>query len=354
MRKNTQILSILLAGIAMFAMIIDSKTAFSGASEGISLCIKVVIPSLFPFMIVSMILTGFASELHMVPNRTLQRWLTLTPQGFKVYLIGLLGGYPVGAQCIKQAYTIGTISKSDAERMLAFSNNAGPAFIFGIGLHILGQPWMCWAVWIIHILASCITAALTPVHTPEKNFLKDFHNDIPKQSHLIQHGVVVISTVCSWIILFKVILAFLERWLLWLLPQPLAITISGLLELANGITNLSALPSPEIRMILFSTLLGFGGICVLLQTKTVLAESGLSCKNYFPGKLMHGAVSFLLSLLVASFAYRKNLFLPYFIPAFVSVLLCIFYRISFIKHKNGIAFFLQPLYNGKKSRRLSL
>ena len=48
----------LAAALAMLALILDSATSFEGASDGISLCIRTVIPSLFPFFVLSSMLTG--------------------------------------------------------------------------------------------------------------------------------------------------------------------------------------------------------------------------------------------------------------------------------------------------------
>ncbi|MBO5868253.1 MAG: hypothetical protein J6Q54_05030, partial [Oscillospiraceae bacterium] len=39
-----------IAGVALIVIILDSKTAVTGASAGIQLCIKSIIPSLFPYM----------------------------------------------------------------------------------------------------------------------------------------------------------------------------------------------------------------------------------------------------------------------------------------------------------------
>ena len=352
MRKQNFHFPIVLSAAAMFVMIIDSKTSFSGAREGIELCMNVVIPSLYPFMVLSMIITSFTSNYQIRFLRRIANWLHLSPQGFQIYLISLLGGYPVGAQCICQAYQAGTIDKSEAERMLTFSNNAGPAFIFGIGLRILGRPWMCWAVWIIHILASTITAILTP---GSQLYLSTKENPIPLSSStsIIQKSVAVMATVCSWIILFRVILSFLQRWIMWILPRNWCILFAGILELANGSINLAELPSSADRLILFSFILGFGGICVLLQTKSVLSSSKLSFCNYFPGKLSHAAVSFLLSLPVASLLCENLVYSNYFIPTLGAMALCICYRISFIKNKKRIAFSYQSLYNGKKIWRYS-
>ena len=40
--------------------------------------------------------------------------------------------------------------------------------------------------------------------------------------------------ICGWVVLFRMILAFFDRWFLWLFPAAVRVGIYGVLELANG------------------------------------------------------------------------------------------------------------------------
>ena len=51
-------ISIVLPCAAMLALILDSKTALLGAQSGLDLCVRTVIPSLFPFFVISILLTA--------------------------------------------------------------------------------------------------------------------------------------------------------------------------------------------------------------------------------------------------------------------------------------------------------
>lgn len=66
--------------------------------------------------------------------------------------------------------------------------------------------------------------------------------------------------------------------------------ITGILELTNGIMNISLIPCKQIsiNIILSAFLLGFGGISVLLQVNSIISKSNISIKSYFLGKLLHG------------------------------------------------------------------
>ena len=113
-----RILPGVVAALGMLILILDTKTALWGATQGIDLCIRSVIPSLFPFFLLSGILVKSLMGAKLPLLRPVGRLLGI-PKGAEALLIsGFLGGYPVGAKCIRDAWNRGGISKQDAERML--------------------------------------------------------------------------------------------------------------------------------------------------------------------------------------------------------------------------------------------
>jgi sporulation integral membrane protein YlbJ len=296
MMNKKSLLCVIMASIAMLVLILDSKTAFSGASDGITLCLTTVIPSLFPFFVISILLTGFLPSCSTKFLHPIGKILHLPENTEPLLLMGFLGGYPVGAQCIRQMYDTGNLSRSDANRMLSFCSNAGPAFIFGIGSAIMPDTWMCWLLWLVHILSAMIVGWITPrehEHYPSKIRISPL-----SITDAVNRSIRVMAMVCSWIVLFRVIITFLQKWFLWMLPQELSIFFSGLFELANGCTQLSQVESISSRFLLFSVFLSFGGLCVALQTHAVLWGSDLVLRPYLLGKVVQGAVSCLICALV--------------------------------------------------------
>ena len=280
------------SAVGLLALILDGKTALSGAADGIELCMKTIIPALFPFFVLSALLLR-----ETVPLSRLGKVLSSLfgfPQGAdSLALPCILGGYPVGAKSVYQAYANGFIRKGTAERMLAFCNNAGPAFIFGVLGQMFPKPWMPWALWGIHLAgarfaAFCVPTAGTPA-VPEKP---------SAESSLMSGAVRTMGTVCGWIILFRVLIAFLDRWFLWLLPQSVRVMLVGLLELSNGCCDLVTITDVNTRFVLCSGLLAAGGLCVAAQTGSV--TPGISLRYYYSGKLMQVLVSVVLSYSITS------------------------------------------------------
>ena len=123
----------------------------------------------------------------------------------------------------------------------------------------------------------------------------------------MQESVRIMASVCGWVVLFRVIITFLDRWFLWLLDKEWFVLLSGILELANGCLNLNMMDCEGMRLILASVFLGFGGICVAMQTVSVTARAGLDTGLYFPGKILQAVISALLACPAALLLYPQAL-----------------------------------------------
>jgi hypothetical protein len=262
-------------------------------------------------------------------------------------IIGLLGGYPVGAQCIQQAYDSGALSRTDAQRMLRFCNNAGPAFLFGFGGHLFRNWTICFILWIIHILGALMIGIITPGEESTSNTTLPLVSISFTDS--VRRSTTLIISVCSWIVLFRVLLSFLWKWVLHFCPVSASVLSSGLLELTNGCAMLAQLKNPAQQFVLFSTLIGFGGFCVALQTSAVLAGSDLSMRPYLLAKAAHSAISYILSFFVSISLPGKINTQAGMIMAVLSTFIIFLYILSCRKSKRGIAFRRKTRYNIDKT-----
>lgn len=253
--------------LGMLVLILDGKTAMAGGAEGISICVKTLIPSLFPFFFLSAMLTGS------MPGSLL--------------LTGILGGYPVGAGNAAAAYRTGRINRRDAQRMVVLCNCAGPSFIFGVIVPIFGDIRLGFGVWGAYLLSIFALWIIFPKSAPVSS------TPVPvKPQQALWNSLRAMAGVCGWVILFRVMLSILDRWVLWLFPEWVRIGLYGILELSNGCLALRNLET-SLAAVLASGFIAFGGLCVFLQTASV--TGGISLKYYFPGKLFQSAVSMLAS-----------------------------------------------------------
>ena len=323
MRKYSQGATAAFSAAAMLVLILDAKTALAGAVTGVEMCIQTVIPSLFPFFLLSSVLTSAMIGRSLPGFRWLGKCLRIPAGAECIYLIGLLGGYPVGAQTLAIACRNRQLSLSDGRRMLAFCSNPGPAFLFGIGSMLFANVGLCWLVWGIVILSSGIVALLTPGDPQPCHIRPGTQN--AGFSQALRTSLITLATVCGWIILVRVILAFADRWFLWLLDTNGQVLAYGLLEISNGCIALKQIPSQELRLIFYTAFLSFGGLCITLQTYSVLSGCGVDMLYYLPGKIVQSAISIFLCCLVTGKLHIWVVLIP--------VLLCVFYRIWTKKSK---------------------
>lgn len=307
--KHRQFLRGTFAAICMGILILDSKTALSGALEGVQLCIQSLIPSLFPFMVASSLLTGSFMGTDNLLLRPFGKLLGI-PEGCESLLIpAFLGGYPAGAQCIGQTYRQGSITREQALGMLLFCSNAGPSFLFGLLGPMFPQRQMLWSLWGIHIVCALLCGWIFSPKITDNGVITVTELSF---SSILSASVRTMGTVCGWVVLFRVVLSFCRRWFLWMLPPTLQIIVTGVLELSNGCLALPLISDEKLRFVIASGLLAFGGLCVVMQTAAVIGE--LSVRSYCCGKILHGFLSTLLSIAIC---YRKPV-----IPV-ILLLLCV-------------------------------
>lgn len=208
----------------------------------------------------------------------------------------------MGAQCIRQAYEKGTLTRDDAQRMLAFCNNAGPAFIFGISSALFDAKLAPWAIWGIQITSAIAAGMLLK---PSKNSTRKIIQAPPKSAPgLILQSIKAMAIICSWLILAKILIGYIELWFLYRLPLILRIPIVGILELSNGCVLLKQIESNEIKFIIINALLSFGGLCIWMQTASAVGD--LSKQTFCIGKLIQTAISSVLSSVLSVFIFNDS------------------------------------------------
>jgi len=281
----------LFAALGMLILILDGQTALAGASAGVELCLKTVIPSLFPFLFLCSLITGSLWGERFSFLLPISK-ITGIPEGAESLLIAAsLGGYPAGAQAIGEAYREQRLTRMDAEHLLIFCSNAGPAFLFGIITQQFPQKNIVWVLMCIQLFSALLTGILNARQNTQSASFS------PRTVSASQHLTTTVKTmgiICGWIILFRILTDFLTRWVFWYVSGDIQVILSGILELSNGCCMLSQISNPAHRFLICSGFLSFGGLCITMQTASVIGD--LSLKPYLYGKLLQALFSLVFSL----------------------------------------------------------
>jgi hypothetical protein len=281
-----------IAAIGLVLLIFNSSLVIESARSGIDLCLKTVIPSLFPFFVLSMFLVNTWKSSDSYLLRFITQTLAIPIEAGSALIPSVLGGYPVGAKSVGDLFLSKQIDKIQGEWLLSFCNNAGPSFIFGMVSGFFTDRKMIWILWFIQIFSAAITALVIP---SRPKYLKQRSElEVKKEGcSILVSASKAMCQVCCWVILFRVLISFMNVSILRFLPSWLRVMITGMFELTNGCYELLSIRDERLRFILCACMLSFGGFCVLLQTVSV--TKGLSIRFYLKGKIIQTLLCFVLS-----------------------------------------------------------
>ena len=304
---------------AAIGLLVYPQQSMQAARQGLELCANVIIPSLFPFFVLSSLVVelGMAGWLGRALERVMQPLFRINGAGAGALVLGFVGGYPVGAQTAISLYQKGLCSRVETERLLAFCNNSGPAFILGVvGAGIFGSSRIGLLLYLTHMAASLLVglafrfygrtdpaparARPVPIHTVR--FSRAFTDSV-------RGAASSIVNICAFVILFSVVIRLLvlcgamDAAAGLLVPlgldeQTARRLLTGLVELSSGVAGLSGPDFVAQGIPLAAFLLGWAGLSVHCQVLSFLSDSDLHIRTYLVGKLLHGGISAALTLLL--------------------------------------------------------
>ena len=322
---NRRLLPALVALGFFAALLFGASAAREGAAYGLRLAFTTAIPSLFPFFAASSLLadTGVLAALGRVCAAPLWKLYGLPGSAAGALLLGLTGGYPVGAATAAELYRAQQLSRAQAERLLGFCNNTGPAFIVGVcGAGVLGSVQAGLLLYGIHIVSALLTGLVltTPGRGCTPHIPPAASAAPPAFSRSLVHACEKAAQtsiqVAAFITLFAVLADLLEAGgllagLAWLLTPVCRLfglpddavwpLVYGGLELTRGLAILpEAALDGRFLLPVTSALLAFGGLSVWCQSMSVLSGTGLSLKRLFAGKILHALIAAALAVLCSA------------------------------------------------------
>ena len=289
--------------------------------DGIKLCGNVILPSLFPFFVLSSLVVelGMSRYLGRLLEPVMVPLFRVNGSCAAALAMGFVGGYPVGARTAIALYEKGQCSKTEAERLLAFCNNSGPAFIFGVvGAGVFASGKIGLLLYLIHLLASLCVGVLFRFYKPSQGPGRGRTARVQFEAvsfpaafaRSVTGSLTSCLNICAFVLLFTVVLRLLAlsgaldllAGGLCALLAPLGLTdvwarklLTGLLEISSGVSSLTGEGTLSGRLSMAAFILGWAGLSVHCQVLSFLEHSGLSMKTYFVGKLLHGGISAVLA-----------------------------------------------------------
>ena len=311
LRDLTLGLALLAAG---GALVLCPDVAMEAARAGLRLCGNVIVPSLFPFFVLSSLVVelGFAQYLGRALEPVMRPLFRVGGSCASAVALGFVGGYPVGARTAIQLYQQGLCTRTEAQRLLAFCNNSGPAFILGVvGTGVFASSRAGLLLYLVHALASVAVGLLF------RFWPGDETGTVPAApaprirtvrfslafTRAVRGALSSTLNICAFVVLFTVVIRLLFHTgvlsglagglsaLLGVERRWVESLLTGFLEISSGVTSLSGTGALAGRMSMAAFILGWAGVSVHCQVLAFLGDSGLSPRTYVLGKLLHGALS---------------------------------------------------------------
>ena len=311
---------LLLVGLLLFLFPEESVAA---AREGISLCMDVLIPSLFPFFVLSSLLisTGLAGLCARPLESFMRPLFGVGGAGAAALSLGLIGGYPVGARTVAQLVQRRECSQTEARRLSLFCNNCGPAFFIGAaGVGVFGAKEAGFLLLGANLTAAVLLGILFHVFGKETAQEETRKRERPARAPLttefpqcVRNAFSSTLGVCAYVILFSVLtrladcsglLPFLVNVLSSLLPGENAPVLCrsfcvGLMELSTGTAAIRDGVSSPLSLPLAAFILGWGGLSDALPVSALLAGGrGTIRALSLRAKFLHGLLSAGITALV--------------------------------------------------------
>ena len=301
-------------------------------NNGLKTWYQNMIPSLFPFMVLSgfLLRTGLSYRISKLLYPVLGRLFQLSEDCIYIMFMGFLCGFPMGASITADSFQLNKITKREGDLLLAFCNNIGPVYFLSFAsitcpfysikttMSIMYLVPLLYGLFLRYTIFRDIPCCffkkqhslshtkkyLSPYHvhktensaakiyTCRPQYLKSFQE-------ALQKGLISILMLGGYMIIFNILqLPFYNSF--YQLPENALCIFKGLLEINSGITAIQSFP--ELYWVVYMIFLPFCGICCLFQTYSMIKYTPLSLQNYLIHKLTQTLITFCLYIMLSNIA----------------------------------------------------
>jgi len=289
------------------------RYVLDAARDGLVLWFNNVLPALLPFIVAINLLAalGFVKLVSMWLQPFMRAVFGLPGAGGFALITGLISGYPMGAKAIADLYRNREITAKEAQRLLAFCNNAGPLFIIGVvGVGLLGDSTAGYVLWTGHVAAALVVGIITRGwgSSPESTRPYTVKNDMSSPSigkvlgEAVKNAMEALLVVGGLIIFFSVVVRVLGI-VLGGLPSMAGGALAGIMEITGGAKILAgdSTAITPIRIAVIGGIIAFGGFSVHAQTLHFTSGIGIKAGTYILFKALTGIIAAVITWVIWGF-----------------------------------------------------
>lgn len=278
------------------AFFYDPATMVTAVSTALTLCATAVIPPVYPFMVLSdfIVRSGLCGVVGNYLSPATKFLFNLSGNTGCVVLMSAVGGYPVGAKMTAQLLENGSITQSQARRLMLFCVNAGPAFVIGtVGTVMLASRKAGLILYLASVIASVFMGIFLRCFDCEKIITRkdktEFNTGVISQS--VMYGTDSMLMMCGWILIFSCINAYIKK-----LPfnEMTLVGINMITEVTSGCASAVGIFPVSIQALV----IGWGGLSVHCQLLPYVKATGLRLSHFLLSQIIHGSLATALATLL--------------------------------------------------------
>lgn len=268
-----------------------------GVIKGLDLCLSTLIPSLFPFLVLSsfFISTGLCEKTGRYFSKITRLIFKQPGVSANVIFLSLIGGFPVGAKLISDLYDTKQISQIQAQRLMLFCVNAGPAFVISsVGYYMLGSKEIGVIIYISLSLASLILGFLSRFFLADDetiyadNYKLSYDKPISEALvYAISQSSASMLSICAWVVAFSCVNELINAF-------DISLGFSQLLSCVLEVTNGCNITANTMPIAVVAGIIGFSGFCVHFQIMSTIVKIKLKYKYFLTGRIISAGLSMLI------------------------------------------------------------
>lgn len=285
---------------AAVAMTLSSESCKEGVESGIELCLRVLIPSLFPFTALSALAVkcGVCGLLGKKLGGITRRLFGLSGVLAPVIILSLIGGYPVGAKGISELKSSGAIDERQARRAAMFAVCAGPGFLINyVGGSLYGSANVGMVILLAQVISVIVIGIALNIFDRDKsdyNSVQEIYvSPLPFSTALVESAysaVRAMANICALVLIFSAATGIISG----IIPGTKALDLWKILTEVCSAVKLTTERYP-LEVTAFAV--GFGGLCVHFQIFSALGDIKINKLLFFFIRTIQGLLTALLTRL---------------------------------------------------------
>lgn len=298
---------------------------------------RIILPSVFPYLVLSRYLaeSDITDIILKFPGKFLSGLLGISYPAMRCVLCSLLCGYPSGAITASSLEKRGAIDRSEAEKIIYYSNNAGPLFLISaVGGVMLGSQRLGFAIYIIQLISAftygiMIRKTSAPMQALHNARVKTKFDLCTAVAQSVTVVINIFGFMATAFIMSRICIILLEKFIP--MPKYADIIIKGFFEISAGVKEASGIENQSLSFALICAFVSWSGLSVILQI--ISASNGLAnMKRLIYAKLIQGMISFGLGYAYISFSKaERGILARYDIMTASAICGCILFIIYILK-----------------------